>query len=191
MTYQELDRWRRAGRRSRSHLGRQSHDQGQHVSRAPHYPQPPNAHLAATQHSTRHLSPALFRLTPARLVMASIPNARVSRSTFSPQVTLYTPVQDSEEVKPDATWVRRSSRSAASVKPEPDVKPVPKPTRSRHFKAEVSEEEAVVKEAKAEVKPKPAKAAKPKVFKRYLEVAHPAPKRWREAFEIIKEQRKG
>ena len=124
--------------------------------------------------------------------MASLPNARVSRSTFSPQVTLYTPAHQPDEAKPDTTnWVRRSSRSATAVEPEPDVKPAPRPTRSRHFKAEVKEEDEVAEELKPDVKPKPVRTPKPKVFKRYLEIAHPAPKRWREAFEIIKEQRKG
>lgn len=131
--------------------------------------------------------------------MASVPNGRVSRSAFSPQVTLYTPTQPKQEPAPDTTtWVRRSSRSAASVKPEPYPQAAAKVTRSRHFKVEAKEEEdearEVGEELKAEVeakpKPKPARTAKPKAFKRYLEVAHPAPKRWREAFEIIKAQRR-
>jgi len=129
--------------------------------------------------------------------MASIPNGRASRSTFSPQVTLYTPApQHSQDLKPDTSaWVRRSSRSAGALKPdpEPEVQPRSKPTRSRHFKSEVKVEEEgeAGDEPKPELKPKVAKVAKPKPFKRYLEIAHPAPKRWREAFEIIKAQRKG
>lgn len=132
--------------------------------------------------------------------MASVPQARASRSTFSPQVTLYTPPSPTIDSKPDtSTWVRRSSRSSTAPKPDTDPTPAPEPpkvTRSRHFKRGLKAEAGAddrageVKGEEVDEKPKPAKVAKAKVFKRYLEVAHPAPKRWREAFEIIREQRK-
>lgn len=135
----------------------------------------------------------LFSLLSLRLRMASPPSARVSRSTFSRRVTLYTPARpEEEEPKPitSAHFVRRSTRS---IKPDPSpAQPsAPSPARSRRVKPEPASPSSLKPDPDQDTKPAKAKSpAKPKPFKRYLDTPHPEPKRWRQAFEIIREQRK-
>ncbi|KAM0748461.1 DNA glycosylase [Meredithblackwellia eburnea MCA 4105] len=104
------------------------------------------------------------------------------RSTYNSKVTLY---------EPDKT-VTRTSRSIKVEAVLPAASPARKRTRSRiessgleDIKLEEDEKKfGKVKKVKKEPSPK-----KPTPFKEKLDKAHPAPKRWEEAYEIIRKQR--
>ena len=85
-----------------------------------------------------------------------------TRSTFNSRVTLYEPPIASSS---------RATRSSPQAHLPADVKPAPdtKPTKSSPTKP----------------------PRKPTPFKLALDKPHPAPKRWAEAYEIIRKQREG
>ncbi|KAL8276394.1 hypothetical protein RQP46_011192 [Phenoliferia psychrophenolica] len=101
-----------------------------------------------------------------------MPKATVSRSTFNSRVTLYEPptaaASGSGSTRPSTRSSPLPPAASTSASAPGDVKPSPK------------------------VKSSPTKSPrKPMPFKLALEKPHPAPKRWQEAYEIIRKQREG
>ncbi|KAL8284304.1 hypothetical protein RQP46_005053 [Phenoliferia psychrophenolica] len=107
-----------------------------------------------------------------------MPKATVSRSTFNSRVTLY---------EPPTAAASGSGSTSSSTRPSTRRSPRP-PAASTSALATAPED---VKPS-TKVKSSPAKSPrKPTPFKLALEKPHPAPKRWQEAYEVIRKQREG
>ncbi|KAI5479324.1 endonuclease III [Pseudohyphozyma bogoriensis] len=101
---------------------------------------------------------------------------KATRSTYNSRVTLISAPETSTSTTAIDTKpaIRKRTRSTASL--------------AADAATDYSDD---VKPAKIEKKPKVASPRKPPVFKVALDKAHPAPKRWEEAYEIIRKQREG
>ncbi|SCV69483.1 BQ2448_2503 [Microbotryum intermedium] len=128
-------------------------------------------------------------MAPTSSASTRLGGVRSTRSTYNSRVTLYEPLSTTTTTTTTtatstSTPVKRRSTRSSPIKHEDQAY-----QESQQQEEEEEEEEEEESKLKKKIKKEPS-PRKPTPFVVKLHKAHPEPKRWREAYEIIRKQRK-